>query len=281
LVSRDLTRRLDPVDHRQSQAEDVLTAEFLGVTEIEGQRISREQLSRMCHRYHWAAQQCEGLDVLEVGCGAGQGLNILRRRSRSVVAGDYSPEVLEAAVTNFRDIPLSVFGAESIPFPDGSFDRVLLFEALYYVHAKAFFAEARRVLRPGGVLLLATANKDLYDFTPSPFTTRYLGTTELVCELKELGFEVELFGYIDTATVGLRQRILRPVKALASRLGLIPKTMRGKELLKKLFFGSMTEMPADLTDVDFDFTAPTPLPGSVPDTRHKVLYCRAVCGQEG
>jgi SAM-dependent methyltransferase len=281
LVSRDLTRRLDPDDHRRSQAEGALTAEFLGVTEIQGQRISREQLSRNCHRYHWAARQCEGLDVLEVACGAGQGLNILRLRARSVVAGDYSPEVLEQAIANFETVPLSVFGAEAIPFADASFDRVLLFEALYYVDAQAFFVEARRVLRPGGVLLLATANKDLYDFTPSPFTTRYLGAVELTRELNALGFEVELFGHLDTATVGLRQRILRPVKALASQLGLIPKTMRGKELLKKLFFGSMTEMPADLADVDFEFTAPTPLRGSAPDSRHKVLYCRAVRGQEG
>jgi SAM-dependent methyltransferase len=257
-----------------------LTAEFLGVTEIQGQRASQEQLARLCHRYHWAARQCQGQEVLEVACGAGQGLNILRRHARSVVAGDYSPEVLEVALANFEGIPLSVFPAEAIPFPDASFDRLIMFEAIYYIDAEAFFAEARRVLRPDGVLLLATANKDLYDFTRSPFTTRYLGAVELARELEAQGFEVELSGYLDIARVDMRQRLLRPLKAIASRADLVPRTMRSKELLKKLFFGAMADMPADLDGIPFEFTPPTPIDGNTPDRSHKVLYCRAVRRKE-
>lgn len=251
-----------------------MTAEFLGVTELQGQRISREQLGRMCHRYRWAALQCADLDILEVGCGAGQGLGILQSVAGSLAAGDYSPEVLGAALANFPNVALSVFGAEDLPFADDSFDRVLLFEAIYYVEAARFFDEARRVLRPGGALLLVTANKDLYDFTSSPYTKRYLGAAELAEELGAKGFDVSLAAYLDTAEVSLRQRILRPVKALASRLGIVPKTMHGKELLKKLFFGSMTEMPADLAGIPFEYSPPVAI-GPNPDRRHKVIYCRA------
>lgn len=251
-----------------------MTAHFLGVTELEGQRISREQLERMCHRYHWAALSCERRDVLEVACGAGQGLNVLAKPAKSLVAGDYSPEVLANAIAGFPHVPLTVFGAESLPFADASFDVVVLFEALYYVDAEAFFAEADRVLRPGGHLLVCTANKDLYDFTPSPFTKRYLGARELAEELAARGFSVELAGYIDTVNLSLRQRVFRPLKAIVSRFGLMPKTMRGKQLLKKLFFGEMTEMPADLAGVPFDYEQPTPI-GPGPDRRHKVIYCRA------
>jgi SAM-dependent methyltransferase len=261
--------------------EKALTAEFLDVTEIVGQRISREQLERMCHRYHWAASQCQGLDVLEVACGAGQGLATLKRAAGSLVAGDYSPEILEKARNIAGDVPLHTFKAEAVPFEPDSFDRILLFEALYYVDAQAFFAEARRLLRKGGMLLIATANKDLYDFTPSPFATRYLGATELSRELREAGFDVELFGYLDTARVGLRQRLLRPAKALASRLGLIPQTLRGRERLKRLFFGSMIEMPASLENIAFDYEPPSVIGGDAPDRRHKVLYCRAVLSRKG
>jgi SAM-dependent methyltransferase len=261
--------------------EKVLTAEFLDVTEIEGQRISREQLERICHRYHWAAGQCHGLDVLEVACGAGQGLATLKRAAGSLVAGDYSPEVLENARNIAGDVPLYTFKAEAIPFGPNSFDRILLFEALYYVNAQAFFTEARRLLRKGGAVLIATANKDLYDFTHSPFTTRYLGAKELSSELREAEFDVELFGYLDTAKVGFRQRLLRPAKALASRLGLIPKTLRGRERLKKFFFGSMIEMPATLEGIAFDYEPPCVISGDAPDRRHKVLYCRAVLSQKG
>ena len=124
-----------------------MTAEFLDVTEIEGQRISKEQLERLCHRYHWAASQCQGLDVLEVACGAGQGLAILKRAASRLVAGDYSSEVLEHARQSAGDILLYSFRAEAIPLESNSFDRIVLFEALYYVDAQAFFAEARRLLR--------------------------------------------------------------------------------------------------------------------------------------
>lgn len=250
------------------------SARFLEVTESEGQKVSPEQLARSCHRYHWAARQSEGRDVLEVACGAGQGLNILAGRAASVVGGDVSPEVLAVAKRNFPGIPLSEFGAEQLPFDDASFDVVVLFEAIYYVDLTAFFAEAKRVLRPGGRLLITTANKDLYDFTPSPFTRRYLGAGELHSELAEAGFLPEVAGYLDTGTVSVRQMVLRPIKAIASRLGLIPKTMHGKEFLKKVFFGSLVEMPGDLQDVEFRFDPPTPIEPT-PDRRHKVIYCCA------
>jgi SAM-dependent methyltransferase len=253
---------------------------FLDVTEIQGQMVSPEQVARSCHRYHWAAQACQGKDVLEVGCGAGQGLTILARVAKSLVAGDYSPEVLAVARANFPTVPLSVFEAEHLPFNDASFDVVLLFEALYYVDAAVFFAEAKRVLRPGGALLLVTANKDLYDFTPSPFARRYLGAGEIDAELREAGFEPHLFAHLDTSEISIRQRILRPLKAIASRFGVMPKTMRGKEALKKLFFGSLVEMPGDLAEVHCDYAPPHPIEPA-PDRRHKVIYCRADMRQEG
>ena len=260
--------------------EQALIGEFLDVTEIEGQRVSSEQLERICHRYHWAARQCYGLDVLEVACGAGQGLATLNRIAGSLFAGDYSPGVLEHARTIAGSVPLSRFKAEALPFKSRSFDRILLFEALYYVDAPAFFTEARRLLRAGGMILIATANKDLYDFTPSPFATRYLGAKELHNELGEAGFDTELFGFLDTAKISVRQRLLRPLKALAGRLGLIPKTLGGREFLKKLFFGALVEMPATLEGLAFDFEAPAAVRGDAPDRRHKVLYCRAVLSRQ-
>lgn len=257
-----------------------MTAEFVSVTEMEGQGISTEQLNRTCHRYHWAARMAAGKDVLEVACGSGPGLGVLATQAKSVVAGDISPEVLARAKATYGDrFELSVFPASPLPFADDSFDLVLMFEALYYLpDVTGFFTEAARVLRPGGALLIVTANKDLFDFTPSPFSQRYLGTVELATELAAQGFTVTLGGLTDVSKVSLRQRILRPVKLLASRLGLVPKTMHGKEMLKKLFFGSMTVMPADVSTVEYAYEALTPLNPAEPDRRHKVIYCEARCG---
>src|SRR5262249_22673557 len=144
------------------------TDQFLQLTELAGSEISEEQLQRMVNRYMWALDYCNNRDVLEVACGSGQGLRLLASKTRSLAAGDYSPEVLahtKKAVGSIVDF--KQFDAEQMPYADGSFDVVIIFEALYYIrNADRFFSEARRVLRPGGVLLIATANKDLFDFNP-------------------------------------------------------------------------------------------------------------------
>lgn len=254
-----------------------MTTGFVDVTEIEGQRISAEQLFRISHRYHWAARFCSGKDVLEVACGAGLGLAVLRKGAKSVTAGDISPEVLANARCTFGEtIPLSVFGAEELPFADASFDAVLMFEALYYVSQPGqFFREAHRVLRRGGVLLIVSANKDLYDFSPSPFSHAYLGVNELVAELRPNGFEPEFAALIDTRKVGFRQRFFRPIKSIATKLGLMPRTMHGKAWLKKIFFGEMVVMPADISQCEFNYFPPNPIPADRPDLTHKVIYCSA------
>jgi ubiquinone/menaquinone biosynthesis C-methylase UbiE len=254
-----------------------MTANYTNVTEIGGQPISAEQLERIAHRYHWAAEASRGHDVIEVACGAGQGLGILKSAASSLVGGDVSPEVLQAARDTYGDsISLSVFSAEKLPFSDNSFDVVLLFEALYYVpDVAAFFSEAARVLRPGGRLLITSANKDLFDFTPSPYSHRYLGVAELAGELSQHGFSPSFWGYIDIRQVPMRQRILRPAKLIASKLGLVPKTMQGKKLLKKLFFGNMTVMPSDLANIVFDYSPPNPIVQNAANTFHKVIYCEA------
>lgn len=254
-----------------------MTTGFVDVTEIEGQRISVEQLFRINHRYHWAARFCSDKDVLEVACGAGLGLSVLRNAARSVSAGDISPEVLANARNTFgQTIPMSVFSAEELPFADASFDVVLMFEALYYVsEPDRFFHEARRVLRPGGDLLIVTANKDLFDFTPSQFSQAYLGVVELLEGLRPIGFEPKFAGLIDTRMIPFRQRFLRPLKSIATKLGLVPKTMHGKAWLKRIFFGKMETMPADISQGVFEYFPPDPIPGDRPDLTHKVIYCSA------
>ena len=254
-----------------------MAVDFSEVTELAGAEISAEQLERMVHRYCWAARYCGGRDVVEVACGSGQGLGMLSKVAKTLEAGDYSREVLAVPEAHYgRRIRLQEFDAQQLPYADSSKDVVILFEALYYVpSAERFVAECRRVLRPGGQVLIASANKDLSDFNPSPFSYRYYGAVELGDLFGEAGFATELFGYMPVGKVSARQKVLRAVKKLAVSLGIMPKTMKGKQLLKRLVFGRLVLMPAELPAATGDVEEPTKLADGVADRTHKVLYCRA------
>ena len=161
----------------------------------------------------------------------------------SLDAGDYSEEILDIARRHYGErISLRQFDAQDMPFEDKSKDVIILFEAIYYLPDVAkFVRECARVLRPGGKVLIATANKDLFDFNPSPHSYKYYGTVELRELFERSGFNVKLYGYMDVQSVSIRQRILRPIKFLASKARIISGSIQGKKWLKRVVFGGVGE----------------------------------------
>jgi ubiquinone/menaquinone biosynthesis C-methylase UbiE len=257
--------------------ENCLTDSYYTITEIAGDLVSQEQVERLTHRYLWAGTYAANKDVVEVGCGTGPGLTYLASIARSLEAGDYSQQMVDLCRRRLGEkISLRQFDAQQMPFDDQSKDLILMFEALYYVpDPDRFFAECRRVLRPGGRVLIANANKDLYDFNPSPNSHQYLGSVELAKISARHGMKAEIFGYVATNRVSARQRVFRPIKKLAVALDLVPKTNDGKKWLKRLVFGKLVPLPADIRAEEFEYVAPTAVSGSEPDHIHKVIYCCA------
>jgi SAM-dependent methyltransferase len=266
--------------------------DYVSVTEIAGDEVTQEQIDRLCNRYYWAGQYCINKDVVEVACGTGQGLGYLSMVARILEAGDYSDKVLSIAQRHYSDrIPLRQFDAQDMPFDDNSKDVIILFEAIYYLpDVERFVSECVRVLRPTGKVLIATANKDLFDFNPSPHSHKYYGVVELNSLFSKYGFGTEFFGDTPIDSVSMRQKILRPIKKLVVKLGIMPKSMVGKKLLKRIVFGDLVKMPAEIgppiplnskiknNDVDSNrsvFVEPNNISHNKPDTRHKVIYCAA------
>jgi len=230
----------------------------------------------MCQRYYFAGRFCEGKEVLEIACGAGQGLGYLARRARRVVGIDIDQRVLSLAREHYGSrLEIRQMDAQALSFADESFDVVIHFEAIYYLpRAEQFASEVHRVLRPGGVLVVCTANKDLPDFNPSPFSHRYFGPPELVALLHPHGFAVECFGADAVGPLGVRERALRTLKRTAVQLDLIPKTMKGKELLKRIVFGALVELPKEIPEAESG-DLPKPIPAHRPDREHRVLFAVA------
>jgi ubiquinone/menaquinone biosynthesis C-methylase UbiE len=250
---------------------------FLKITEITHDLVSKEQVQRSCDRYQWASSYCEGKNVLEVACGTGQGLGYLSQVSKRFVAGDFSREILDLTKDHYGlRIDLFQFDAQHLPFANNSMDVIILFEAIYYIpDADLFIKECRRMLKPDGKVLIATANKDLSDFNPSLHTYKYFGVLELKDTFNRNGFSYEFFGNTLISELSLIQRMSRPLKQVAVKLNLMPKTADGKKWLKRIVFGGMVKMPGEITKDMLSVVNPTLLPDDKPDKSHKVIFCAA------
>jgi len=264
------------VDLRAGVGNIVLRAvrgDYSQVTEVPGVRLTRENIAMVQTRYAFAAAEARG-DVLEVACGVGQGLGLLRARARRLVAGDYTESLLRFAHDHYGSrVPLIRLDAHELPFRERSFDVVILYEALYYLREpQRFVGECRRVLRPGGRLLVCTVNRLWSGFNPSPHSTRYLTAGELGVVLGSHGFAVELFGAHRDAGSS-RLGTVAAIRALAVRLHLMPRTMRGKELLKRLFYGPLQDAPAELGPAVPEAEGPEPLADAA-DRTYKVIFAR-------
>ncbi|MEM8751735.1 MAG: class I SAM-dependent methyltransferase [Pseudomonadota bacterium] len=93
--------------------------------------------------------------ALDVGCGTGQLAALLAERFARVTATDPSGSQLAAASRHpriaYREEP-----AERIGLPDASVDLIAAAQAAHWFDLPSFYAEARRVARPGGLLALVT-----------------------------------------------------------------------------------------------------------------------------
>jgi SAM-dependent methyltransferase len=139
--------------------------------------------------------------VLDVGCGAGATLRWLLDEGHDAVGVDSSPVSLEHAA---RLVPAEVLhrgDALHLPFVDASFDGAFLLDVLEHLDDAAALSEVRRVLRPGGWLMISVP---AYDWLWSVRDhdaghRRRYSRPALVGTVEESGFVVEWVTYYQCA----------------------------------------------------------------------------------
>jgi SAM-dependent methyltransferase len=108
-----------------------------------------------------------GRRILEAGCGAGPISARLRDRGATVAGFDSSAKMVELArkrLGSDADLRIADLGGP-LPYPDGAFDDVIAALVLHYLEDwTGPLAELRRVLRPGGRLIVAVDHPFAVDF---------------------------------------------------------------------------------------------------------------------
>ena len=150
--------------------------------------------------YQRLSDRCTGRDVLEAGFGEGYGADLLAGVARRVIGVDYDESAVAHVRACYPRVEAHRANLAELPLADASVDVVVNFQVIEHLWDQPqFVGECRRVLRPGGLLLMSTPNR--ITFTPgsdtplNPFHTRELNAAELTELLEHGGFTLEgLYG---------------------------------------------------------------------------------------
>ena len=162
--------------------------------------------------------------LLEVSCGRGGGLHALLDAAGSGAFDAVGVDVAASAVRHCQSgeprpgLEFLEANAMDLPFPDGSFDVILNIEASNdYPDRPRFFAEVRRLLRPGGMFLYADTEK-----------SKHAG--RMATELTAAGFTFALRDITASVVEACRQDSPRRRALIKSRAPLPARLLLGQEL---------------------------------------------------
>lgn len=100
--------------------------------------------------------------VLDIGCGPGAAVRAAAGSVTRAVGVDRSEAMVEIArrrSRRFGNVVFEVAGAEDLPFPDDTFDRVWTIHSFHHwEHPGEGLAQALRVIKPGGRLLIVESD---------------------------------------------------------------------------------------------------------------------------
>lgn len=116
--------------------------------------------SRHRFAYEYALNYVDGFTVIDVGCGAGYGCDLMATKASYVLGVDYSPEAIAYCQARYTapNLQFSQMNASSLDV-NQIFDVATSFQVIEHMEdVNHFIQEMKRVVRPGGTILISTPN---------------------------------------------------------------------------------------------------------------------------
>lgn len=167
-------------------------------------RTLEDRVTDALHRFAYAVVEDyaePGDRLLEIGFGEGYGADIVRPWIGSYVGVEVDAGAVAHAQKHHRadSVTFLEYDGAALPFEEASFGLVISFQVLEHVQdPAAFLREARRVVRAGGVVLVATPNRNhRLDDGERPWNryhVREFSPAELDAAMRDVFEEVEIFG---------------------------------------------------------------------------------------
>ena len=137
------------------------------------------------HRYALAMEYTRGKTILDIACGEGYGSNLIAREAEKVVGVDVDDKTIKLAKEKYKVKNLEFIRGEveNIPCASQAFDVVVSFETIEHTEKQEqMLSEIKRVLKPGGLLIMSTPEKKAYSQllkgNPNPFHKKELSLSE-------------------------------------------------------------------------------------------------------
>ena len=158
---------------------------------------------------HFLLHLTPSIEIADLGAGEGILSQLLARRAKRVTCVDNSPKMVEIGAQLAREQGLEnlvyrLGDIEAVPMDDASVDLVFLSQALHHArHPHKAIAEAVRILRPGGQLLVIDLKEHSFEQARELYADVWLGFSEnaLYRFLREAGLQ-----QIEVATVAREER---------------------------------------------------------------------------
>jgi 2-polyprenyl-6-hydroxyphenyl methylase/3-demethylubiquinone-9 3-methyltransferase len=174
----------------------------------------REQVTARFSRDPFRSLPYEGLDFLDIGCGGGLLSEPAARLGAEVTAIDPSEENIRTARVHAEehalDIDYRVATAEQLASEERQFDVILNMEVIEHVRQPAdFLVACASMLRPGGLMFVATINRTL-----KSFALAIIGAEYILGWLPRGTHHWESFIAPDELDAYLKSAGLRPIESL-------------------------------------------------------------------